>query len=151
MIATTDNPADEWDLENVDPATLRKHELSIEIYGDERNEALIESIRKDGIRNTPRVNKDGTIIGGSTRIQSARILGMTRVAVLRHKTQLTDLEVRRQIILDNRETRERKPEIVDKEYQKLVEIEQAEAALRKESTQAKPGEKVGTRKVGENL
>ncbi len=133
MIAQMDNPADEWVIEHVDPAKLRRHELNTEIYGDSPNEGLTASIEKHGIRNMPRVNADYTIIAGATRIQSARILGKKSVAILRHKTQLSDLEVRRQLILDNHEPnqRERSKAVRAREYEALKAVEEEIARSRR--------------------
>jgi hypothetical protein len=136
-------------FEMVDPEELLNHSLSIGIYGDIPNDALIESIRTEGIRNPIRCTRDYRIVAGHARKQAARILGLEKVPVVRCLHDLDELEVKRQLILDNREPcfRERTTEIVAREYDALVEIEKEKAARRQRASQAQPGEKVGDRKA----
>jgi len=114
---------------HVDPNNLKNHLMNIEIYGDKKNEEVIESIRKKGIITPLVITSDNVIISGHTRNQSAKILGLKEVPVLIRFDLTDELDIREAIIEANRQ-REKSTEVKAREFQFLKEIEAERAAIR---------------------
>lgn len=113
----------------VNPKNLKKHPLSIEIYGDKRNDDILESIRKVGIETAIVITEDNVIVSGHTRNQCAKILDFKEVPVVIRRDLKDELDIQEAIIESNQQ-REKSTEVKAREFQRLKEIEAEKAKER---------------------
>lgn len=103
-------------------ADLKAHPLNALIYGSEDEDPnLVESIRKNGIQETPAVTPDGIIVSGHRRIRAASVLGLKEIDVI-VKPFSDDAELELALIECNRQ-RVKSNETVAREAKRLLEIE----------------------------
>ena len=65
-----------WPIEDIKP-----HAMNATLYGDTCDEALVESIRENGILDPVAIQPDGTLLGGHRRLAAAAKLGLKTVPV----------------------------------------------------------------------
>src|SRR3954466_12579175 len=91
-------------LKTVDPDELLDHPFSVSIYGQDLDEAFVESIRRRGIEQPIIVAADGkTVVAGHRRRNAAKLVGLKKVPVVIRPDLKEDLEIRHAIIEANRQ------------------------------------------------
>ena len=112
---------------------LRQHPLNKAIYGDIADEALIESIRQNGVLVPVLVDQDGVVISGHRRCKAARKVGPTEIPVIvRHFETPEDAEA---ILIESNRQRGKSTEQKAREFTELKRIEAMRAKRRQEVTQ----------------
>jgi len=107
---------------------LRAHPLNKRIYSDGADEALIESVRTEGILTPLIVTKGGTVISGHRRLDAARQVGLEKVPVVTSPlTDKTEIEI---ALITANEQRQRTAEQRIREYAHLKAIEARRASER---------------------
>jgi ParB-like chromosome segregation protein Spo0J len=87
-------------LEQVPIGKLIPYAKNARTHSDEQIKVIASSIERFGWTNPILCGKDGDVIAGHGRILGAKLLGMTKVPVIRI-TDMTDDERRAYIIADN--------------------------------------------------
>jgi ParB-like chromosome segregation protein Spo0J len=124
---------------------LRPHEANARIYGVERDEELIDSIREHGVLEALIVASDGTIIGGHRRWRSAVAAGLVDAPCRRIDGD--DLALRRALVELNNQ-RIKTNQMIAHEVLELVAVAELEARHRmaeggRRAAPGKPEEKGG--------
>lgn len=132
-------------IEMWDPRGLNDHPSNVEIYGDEIDETLVESVRANGVIQPLIVTSSLTVVSGHRRKRAAIAAGLSEVPCIIYPGDDPD-RVEWSLIESNRQ-REKTTEQRAREAARLLEIEKRLAAKRKEATQAVPGEQVGRKEV----
>lgn len=88
-------------LESMAVADLRPHDRNPRTHSKKQVAQIAESIRRFGFVNPVLVDREGQVIAGHGRIEAAKLLGMTKVPVLRLE-HMTEAEKRAYVIADNR-------------------------------------------------
>jgi hypothetical protein len=118
-------------LRTADPDKLIDHPFSVAIYGQDLDEAFVESIRRRGIEQPIVVAADGkTVVAGHRRRRAAKIVGLKRVPVVVRADLTDELDIKHAIIETNRQ-RVKTPEQIGREAQALWTIEQENAVRRR--------------------
>lgn len=118
-------------LRIVDPHRLLDHPFSVAIYGQDLDDAFVESVRRRGIEQPIIVAADGrTVVAGHRRRNAAVLVGLKRVPIVVRSDLKDELEIKHAIIEANRQ-RVKSPEQVGREAQALWKIEQENAAQRR--------------------
>lgn len=118
-------------LRTADPDKLLDHPFSVAIYGQDLDDAFVESIRRRGIEQPIVVAADGkTVVAGHRRRRAAKIVGLKRVPIVVRADLSDDLDIKHAIIETNRQ-RVKTPEQIGREAEALWQIEQENAALRR--------------------
>jgi ParB-like chromosome segregation protein Spo0J len=126
-------------LRIVDPKRLLDHPFSVAIYGQDLDEAFVDSIRRRGIEQPIIVAADGrTVVAGHRRRNAAQRVGLKRVPIVVRSDLKDDLDIKHAIIEANRQ-RVKTPEQIGREAQALWKIEQENAAQRR-NAQLKQGQ-----------
>ena len=125
----------------VEPNTLRPHEASLEIYGGDSYEDLVESIRELGVLTPLCVTPEGVIISGYRRWKAALSVGNAVVPVV-YRAFASVVEEKESIIEFNRYRQKTLRQLYN-EGQTLKEIEAARARERQEATQLAGKDKEG--------
>jgi ParB-like chromosome segregation protein Spo0J len=132
-------------IEMWDPNGLNDHPLNAQIYGDEVDAELVESIRTSGVLVPLTVTSDLTVISGHRRRKAAIAAGLSEVPCIVQPIDDPDL-LERALIESNRQ-RTKTNEQRAREAARLLDIEKRLAAKRVELSQAKPGEQIGRKGV----
>ncbi|MBI4703318.1 MAG: ParB N-terminal domain-containing protein, partial [Deltaproteobacteria bacterium] len=111
-----------------DVDSLKAHELNRKIYGDTADEALVDSISRQGILTPLLVTEAGVVISGHRRLEAARKLGLRAVPV-QVMPLVGALPIEEALIAAN-EQRPRTVEQRVREFIHLREIERCRAKLR---------------------
>jgi ParB-like chromosome segregation protein Spo0J len=120
-------------LRTADPHELLDHPFSVSIYGQDLDEAFVESIRRRGIEQPIIVAADGkTVVAGHRRRNAAKLVGLKKVPVVVRPDLKDELEIRHAIIEANRQ-RVKTPEQIGREAQALWAIEQENASERRKA------------------
>lgn len=118
-------------LRTIDPDKLIDHPFSVSIYGQDLDEAFVESVRRRGIEQPIVVAADGkTVVAGHRRRRAAKIAGLKRVPIVVRADLKDELDIKHAIIETNRQ-RVKTPEQIGREAQALWKIEQENAARRR--------------------
>lgn len=88
-------------LESMAVADLRPHDRNPRTHSRKQVAQIAESIKRFGFVNPVLVDREGQVIAGHGRIEAAKLLGMTKVPVLRLE-HMTEAEKRAYVIADNR-------------------------------------------------
>lgn len=119
-----------------DPAKLKNHLLSIELYGESLDDEFMESVRKAGkileplrILGKGSAYPEGTVISGRRRRMAAMTLKMPEVPVIVEHELKDRLDIDEQVILSNRPN-QKTVEQRGREFVKLREIEAERASIR---------------------
>lgn len=111
----------------VPTSSLHAHPLNAQIYRDESDEALLESIKKNGIL-VPLVVSGNLVISGNRRLDAARKLGIEEVPVVHlPETDGLGLEV---LLIESNRYRIKTNEQIGREYLHLKKIESERARIR---------------------
>lgn len=118
-------------FENRSVGWLKPHPLSREIYGDDLDDAFVESVRSLGVLIPLRVLRDGTIVSGRRRWMVAKKLKCEKLPCIMVEGKPDDLEVQEAVIHANREN-ERTVQQRGREFVELkrIETEKAEARIK---------------------
>ena len=147
-------------FERRDPATLKNHPLSIEVYGESLDDHFVASVKEQGILVPLRILRNGTIIHGRRR----RMLAMKwrgsdkrfqKVPCVIADGDLDDLEVQEQVLHCNIEN-DRSNEVKIRVFKELkrIEVERAERRMKsgkthKKETNGGPSDKLSEGPTGE--
>lgn len=123
-------------LEYRDPAKLKNHLLSIELYGEELDAEFLESVKQAGrileplrILGKQSAYPEGTIVSGRRRRIAASKCGFRQVPCIVEHELKDKLDIDEQVIFSNRNN-PRTTEQRAREYAKLKNIESERAAIR---------------------
>jgi len=134
----TDKP-----IVSINPSKLKDHPLNIELFGnleDSAYDQLKEDIEKRGIQDPLHITKDNVIVSGHQRRLIAQELGMDVPCIIRNDLE-EEWQIEEQLISDNLLRRHLSPYQQVECDDKLKNIEDIKAKLRKESTLPKKGQK----------
>lgn len=124
-------------VESLPVRILSSHPLNKEIYGDEADEDLVESIREKGILSPLLITFENLVVSGNRRLDAAKKAGLSEVPCLR--VLGTPSEIEEKLILANRQRVKTKLQIV-REYEHLKRIEKAKAGQRIQAGKKDPRE-----------
>lgn len=110
---------------------LRPHRLAEQIYGKfgEEEDALLESVKSQGILTPLLVTPDGTVVAGSQRLRVANELRLLEVPV--RVLDLIDAAEIEEKLIESNVARQKTEEQKIREYRELKRIEAGKAAARK--------------------
>ena len=111
---------EQWPVDRIKP-----HPINATLYGDTCDEALIESIKEQGILDPLVILPDGTLLGGHRRLAAAQQLKMTTVPV--HIMPVSDERDPVGVIIGLNVHRPKTPAMKVREYAALLEIEARKA------------------------
>jgi len=112
---------------------LQPHPTNKEIYGDQADTELVESVRTKGVLNPLLVTNDGIVISGHRRLDAARRAGLKEVPTVLFRSD-DNLDVLEALIESNRQ-RQKTNEQFGREAKVLLDIERERAHLRRLATQ----------------
>lgn len=109
-------------------SSLTRHPVNAEIYQDEADDALIESVRKKGVLTPLLITWDNRIISGHRRYDAALHVGLTDVptTLFQSKDEFEIIEA----LIETNQQRVKTNEQIGREAQRLWDIEQERAKLR---------------------
>jgi len=121
-------------LTRLNPAKLKKHPKSLEIYGEQSDEGFDESVASRGVDEPIVVAGDGkTIISGVRRCNAAIKAKLAEVPIIERRDLTDDLDIREAIVEANRHN-EQTTEVKARAFRELKTIEAERAAKRRNST-----------------
>ena len=88
-------------LEYIALADLVPHDRNARTHSKKQLKQIADSITRFGFTNPVLVDGNNSIVAGHGRVEAAKLLGMTRVPILRFE-HMTDAEKRAYVIADNR-------------------------------------------------
>lgn len=136
---------------NKDPRKLKEHPENRGLYEDDADAELVESIKSVGIVEPLLILRDDSVVSGHRRRDGAIKAGLKTVPCrVDGDTDPSDAIAVKKLLLSANRYRVKTREQVAREVAAWEKIEAHEAAERMAATQAKPGEKVGS-KAGPNL
>jgi ParB/RepB/Spo0J family partition protein len=128
-------------------AELRPHPDQVRVYGDEPDEGLIESVKKDGVHQPLLITKDDIIVSGFRRWSAAKKAGRPDVPVIIFASS-DPLDVREAFIDCNRQ-REKTSFQKCREAIVLKEVEEERAKTRQAEAAMRAGVASGASRRGE--
>jgi protein gp37/ParB-like chromosome segregation protein Spo0J len=113
---------------------LRPHPRNAEIYGDQADADLVESVHTRGVLNPLLITRDGIVIAGHRRLDAARRAGLSDAPVVLFGSD-DELDILEALVESNRQ-REKTREMFGREGLVLLHVE-AERAKRRQAEQAR--------------
>jgi len=108
---------------------LHVHPINSQIYNDQADDELMESINEYGILTPLVITSEGLVISGHRRLDAARRLGIEEVPVRVIEVEADELEIEKMLIEANRQ-RQKSNEQIGREYMHLKRIEAEKAKQR---------------------